>query len=334
MQVTFLALALVQLTLQPLEPERLEKSGYQQTQAGNYRYRIEHSRDGIGETPIASFALSDRSDRLLVRLERPGEDDFLVSDAGWFVGVMAIPGNCHLTFYDIQGRALARREFSRSFNYGFSPSGNRLYVNTREGLLAYDAQGRVVAQCGAGSWFLVSPDERLVAVVQADLISVFSADFADYTDSNLRKSVQSVDRFHFRLGSLLFRDLAFSEDGQFLAVVERSTVSLYSLGTVPEFSLRKPGTVSSISRLWRQELDPGTSLLRVAVSSDGAVYVGGEQGSVADSGFLSVLRDGKEVTRAGIPYFARNEGLVSVAVEGKEVIVKTSDHSFIVRGMP
>jgi hypothetical protein len=305
MYTAILALALTGLTLEPAAPIRIEDNGYLSSAGGNYRYRVTYTRDGPGETPVASFSLETASGEHRLTLDQPGQEMFFVSDAGWFVGAMATPGLRRLTFYTAQGRVVARRDVSAAANYAFTRAGQHLYVNARDGLLAFDSQGRQTADYGKGNWFLVSDDERTVALVQGNLVTVHC-------------SGQTARRF--RLTSPLFRSLAFSADGQLMATVERTRVSLYSLRTG--------------ERLWSDAQPDAISLLHVAVGADGSVWVTGEEPGREDGGLVMLYRNGTEAARVPIPYMARNEGLTGLTVNDTGVEVRLSDHSVLVREMP
>lgn len=263
--------------------------------AGDYSYEVSYSRAGPGETPIAEFRLFDREQRLLAGLHKPGFEMVFVSPQGWFVGALNAGDRVTLTFCDRVGRTVATVESEAPANYAFAPAGNYLYVGTARDIRAYDAGGQVAARFSPGSWFRPSDDERLLATVNGRAVSVWAFG-------------QTAPKAGFELNSLLFRDLAFSANGDYLAVAERSTVSLHAL--------RRPG------RVWQQELGPNAALLGLAVTDDGRVFAGGES---ARQGFLSLLADGQELTRAAVPYTDDRATIRAVRLTGTGVRVRTTD---------
>jgi hypothetical protein len=303
---TVLTLFLAGLNLQSVGVEPVSPGAYCSSGSGNYFYQIEYGTEGIGETPIKSFTLYDSERHLLVRKDRPGEEAFLVSDAGWFAGIRGIPGGRALTFYDRSGNVVTRREIAGDVNCAFSQTGIYLYVNAREGLSAFNADGGIAARFGTGSGFRAAMNDRYVATVQNDLVRVWRFGEGDHKE--------------FRLGSLLFRDLAFSpgelaHHGRFLAVAERSSVSLYSC--MPEPVL-----------VWQRNLGRGVSLLRVAVDDQGRVYAGGETRTATRAGFLAAFENGEEVARTEIPYASEYETITGVRCDGAQCRVRTTDHEF------
>jgi hypothetical protein len=203
-------------------------------------------------------------------------------------------GKVELTFFNETGQVRARAEADCPANYAFSRAGNYLYVSNDRGVQAFDAQGRVRARFGSGSWFLPSADDRLLVLINRDRLDVFrfgaGSPFAT-----------------FRIGTVLFRSLAFSASGRYLAVAERSAVSLYSL--------------RSLVRSWKVEIDPAPSLLALCVDDNGRVFCGGEIGR---DGFLGMFEDGRELTRQPITYVDSHETINAVTLSRARVEVRTT----------
>ena len=293
-----LSLSLFGLNLKLVERSAITDGQFQSSLAGNYVYQIAYTTDGIGETPIRSFSLFDREYRPLTTLERPGVEMFFVSDAGWFVGALNAGANVKLIFYDRRGDIRAQTETDAPANYAFSNSGTYFYVNNDLGVQAFDAEGRVAAQFAGGTWFKPSDDDRFMAAVSGDQVEV-------------RAFGRKTPVAAFRLGSLLFRDLAFSPDGEYLAVAERSVISLYSL--------------SEPSLIGKQKLDTRTSLLSLAVDDQGRIYAAGE---IARQGFLSVIENGRELTRCPINYSNDRETINGVKAGRATIQVSTTFRRF------
>ncbi len=295
MMSVILSLSLLGLNLQMVEQNTVNDKTYQSSLSGNYFYHVDYTRSGKGETPIADFSLFDRQHHRLAELSSPGVEMVFVSDAGWFAGALNQGGKVELTFFDKSGQVRARAETDCPANYALSRAGNYLYVSNDRGVQAFDAHGRIATRFGAGAWFLPSVDDRFLALVNRDRLDAFrfgpGSPFAT-----------------FRLGTVLFRSLAFSVSGRYLAVAERSTVSLYSL--------RNP------ARVWKMEVDPAASLLALCVDDNGRVFCGGEIGR---AGFLSVLEDGRELTRQPIIYVDSHETINAVTLSGARVEVKTTN---------
>jgi hypothetical protein len=303
MLVTFLQLSLLVGSLQLAGQESVVQDRLLSSPSGNYRYSVEYTTHGIGETPIRSFTLYNRDRQPLLTLNAPGEEMFFVADQGWFVGVLATGSSRHVRFYDRRGRIRGEYHPAEDANYAMSGTGRCFYVNTSDGLRTFDATGRIVARFGAGSWFRSSAGDELVAMVQRDAVTVYRGDGGKLAQ--------------FRLGSLLFRDLTFSPNREYLAVAERSVVSLYSL--------REPGLV------WRTALDSTVSLLSLAVDCLGRVYAGGEGERllrVARAGFLSVLENAEELARIPIAYADDHETINAVKADQGNVQVLTAYHRF------
>jgi hypothetical protein len=294
MMSVILSLSLFGLNLLMVEQDAALDRTYQHSLAGNYLYHVDYTRAGKGETPIAGFTLFNREHHRLAELSGPGIEMVFVSDAGWFVGALNQGGKAELTFFDKTGQVRALAETDCPANYAFSRAGNYLYVSNDRGVQAFDAQGRVRARFGPGAEFLPSADDRVLALVNRDRLDVFRFGTGAPTAT-------------FRLGTVLFRNLAFSPSGRYLAVAERSTVSLYSL--------RRP------ARVWKTEVDPAASLLALCVDDNGRVFCGGEIGR---AGFLSVLEDGRELTRQAISYADDHETINAVTLSGTRVEVKTT----------
>jgi len=267
---------------------------YQSSLAGNFAYQVEYTTHGVGETPIESFSLFDHEHQLLTSLLHPGVEMVFVSDAGWFAGALNSGDKVELTFFDRKGQVRSKTEADAPANYAFSQAGNYLYVNSARGVQAFDAGGRIAARFGTGAWFGPSSDDRFLALVNRDRLDVY-------------RFGTSIPAFTFRLGTFLFRGLAFSGSGEYLAIAERSTVSLYSLKT--------PG------RVWKKEVDPSASLLALCVDDQGRVYAGGE---IARAGFLSLLENGRELARLAIAYTDDHETIDAVTLSDTRVEVKTT----------
>jgi hypothetical protein len=299
MMSVILSLSLFGLNLQMVEQNVVLDKSYQSSLGGDFFYHVDYTRVGKGETPIAGFSLFDRQHHQLARLwghdaESCPLEMVFVSDAGWFAGALNQSGKVELTFFDKTGQVRARAETDQPANYALSRAGNYLYISNDRGVQAFDAQGRIGARFGAGAWFLPSPDDRFLALVNRDRLDVFR--FGGLSPAAT-----------FRLGTFLFRSLAFSASGQYLAVAERSTVALYSL--------RNP------ARIWKTEVDPAASLLALCVDDNGRVFAGGEIGR---AGFLSVLEGGRELTRQALSYVDSHETINAVALSGARVDVKTT----------
>jgi hypothetical protein len=293
-----LGLTLFGFNLKLVEQNSISAQSFRTSLAGNYAYQVECTPHGVGETPIASFSLFDRSHQLLTSLHAPGVEMMFVSDEGWFVGALNSATKVKLSFYDRGGDIRARTETDAPANYAFSNSGTYFYVSNALGVQAFDADGRVVAQFAGGAWFKPSDDDRFMAVVAGDRVEVHAFS---------RKTPVAA----FRLGSLLFRDLAFSPNGEYLAVAERSAISLYAL--------------SEPNPVWKQPLDPTMSLLNLAVNDQGRVYTAGE---IARQGFLIVIENGRELTRCSINYSDDHETINAVEAGRGTIQVSTTFHQF------
>jgi len=293
MMSVILSLSLFGLNLQMVEQNAAPDKAYQHSLAGNYLYHVDYTREGRGETPISGFSLFDREHHPVAELSSPGIEMVFVSDAGWFAGALNQGGKVELTFFDRSGQVRARAETDQPANYAFSRAGNYLYVSNDRGVQAFDAQGRVRARMGPGAEFLPSADDRLLATVNRDRLDVF-------------RFGTGAPVATFRLGTVLLRNLAFSPSGRYLAVAERSAVSLYSL--------------KSPARIWRTEFGSAVSLLALCVSDNGRVFCGGEIGRAraehGQAGFLSALEDGRELDRQAIGYIDDHETINAVTLSG------------------
>jgi hypothetical protein len=323
-----LTLTLFGFNLKLVEQNNVPDRPFLTSRAGNYLCQVEYTPHGAGETPIAEFSLFDRSHQLVTTLHEPGIEMIFVSDAGWLVGALNSASKVRLTFYDRAGNVRVQTETDAPANYAFSNSGTYFYVNNARGMQAFDAEGRVAAQFPGGAWFKPSDDDRFVAVVSGDRVEVHAFGEESHTQisqipgsgeeknrgigairgSNPKREAQVTV---LRLGSLLFRDLAFSPDGEYLAVAERSAISLYSL--------------SGPDLVWKQRLDPSVSLLSLAVNDQGRVCAAGE---IDRRGFLSVIEDGREMTRCPINYTDDHETVNTVEVDRGTIQVSTTLHRF------
>jgi hypothetical protein len=293
-----LALSLVGTSLGLVEQSATTDQRSLSSLAAHYSYQIEYTTDGIGETPIASFSLFDHEGRPLTTLRRPGVEMIFVSDQGWFVGALNHANEVRLTFYSRNGSIRAQTRTGSPANYAFSAAGSYFYVNNARGVQAFDRDGQMTARFGTADWFRPSADDQLLALVSGKRITVQSFG-------------ASSPLATFDLGSQLFRDLAFSPGGKYVAVAGQREISLYSL--------------RARSEVWRREFEPAAALLTLAVDDNGRVYAGGQ---IEHAGFLSVLADGEELTRAAIPYADDRETINRISLESDGVHVTTADHEF------
>ncbi len=308
MLAIFFSIFIFSLNLELVEKERVQEEPFLRSAGSKFLYQVEYSSEGIGEVPIKRFSIYDKEKNLLWQKENPQEEAFFVSDAGWVVGLFGSHPKARLTFYDIKGKRVHQEEIDYPYGYSFSKTGNLFYANTSKGILGFNSQGKVVRNFGYGGHFFPSPDDKFFAVIKEESLKIF-------------KEGKPYGRFapaqvsaKFLLGSLLFRDLAFSPKGEFLAVCEKHSLSLYSL--------------RDSSLLWRKEFDFATSLLKVIVDDNGVAYLGGEMTDNKRSGFLAVFKDGEEIVRTDIPYFANYETIVGISLDFPFLSVRTTDYHF------
>jgi outer membrane protein assembly factor BamB len=288
-----------------VDVQPIPKTTWQSSVSGNYQYHIRYGAEAPGEIPIEHFALKDRNGVLLWEKELPGQEAFYVSDAGSVVGLFGSGPNARLTFFDRTGKVVARQGLPFAADGRFSVQGLYFYVNSGQGVLAYDGQGRLQHRFGPASCFQVSDDDRLMATARGN---------------EARLHVTGRLRAQLRLSSPYVRGIAFSPDGARLAIAERAGVTLYA--------------TSDGTELWHVDFDPAeVSLLTPAADNQGTVYLGVEP-TATRAGSLVVVSKGTETERLPIAYHTDSETITGILVCDGRIQVRTSDYLFTFQSQP
>lgn len=157
------------------------------------------------------------NDRLLYELEQPPGSDVYLSNSG-FCAFLDLrhhyQGEMTIYFYSKTGRELFSERFIGASLFGFSPRGAKFGIGNSQYLKIISIPDREIENYDGADQFDISEDERLVAIALRGVAKVYSG----------KKLLREFNTgFHYP------RKIKVSSDHQFLAVIDKKRLKVYSL---------------------------------------------------------------------------------------------------------
>jgi outer membrane protein assembly factor BamB len=197
------------------------------------------------------FELFTIDGKELWEIEDPKVASFHISNrAKLVVGLSGGEGasNSWMVFYNGNGEEINRTEVSFPQGISFPSNGRYVFANSAtDGLLVFDDTGSLKANLGRCGQFSFSSDGEYVATVSEEGLKLFH-------QGKPKGSPLKIDP--------LVRDMRFSPEDDYLAIIDRESLSLFETDT---------GKL-----LWQHTLNqPGHSFISVDVSADAEMIIAG-----------------------------------------------------------
>ncbi|MDZ7332480.1 MAG: T9SS type A sorting domain-containing protein [candidate division KSB1 bacterium] len=191
-------------------------SGLVYSENGRYwcEFEIGHVGDEVRE--LKRFRLFE-DDRLLYELAQPPGSDFYISNSGFcaFLDMRHhYRGELTIYFYSETGRELFFERLVGASLFGFSPKGTKFGVGNSQYLKIISVPDRQIESYDGADQFDISEDEKLVAIALRGKARV-------YSENNLIGE--------FNTGFIYPRKIKVSSEHQFLAVIDKKHLKVYSL---------------------------------------------------------------------------------------------------------